>query len=796
MVRYEELRQETIQKIQMNGITWDEHKRVYFTQLHKEFYLKELEAKTEEHIIEFCRLVAYLQNHLEYGVSKEWGDSELNKYVYKLNKENLKKQFPLTIEALSRFYEDSDIISFYKNVLRAKNPTIIDLIGTTGAGKTTFCQQFVDTEGKTILEKTITPSGNSTIIQTDIVILEETESRLFLKARTKRDILRDFILVALSINPDFSFDLKKSISEKSNKEGLKKVDEKEIKYDSDIFQGVYNLFRSEVYITEFLKIAKELQTKYSDAGDLQEVIEETIEESSLERLLDTIIKIELGLDDFYGYRHEMSLTDQSILNRTIIPTKTFNKLKEKDTAFEGVISYRILFEQAILVLKCDEKAKEKLPQKFREGVVFRDSQGHNKSEQVGIAIDFEVKNKILLIPAGTGGELVDDKYIDELKNIIISEPEQNVVVITKLDKCSAHEYYEDSYSEFIENLKDQVVTTHNNLVAGLSKDVDNESESEKYHLDRNAVVKKFIAAFDNAYLSKIKKHRDGGFDAELHQIVCKSSSAEMIEASDVEDIVVTDSWYDLIKKILERENKVSGLEGKITLKNDDAHLKSQLIESLKHQMGGMLQVCFDHYDWQNELEEALSLYDCDFRNIYHEFYLWYNRSIIKDIGTSGNDAEDKASKIVKYINSLVLKSDNEKNAVEVILEVPLTKFLKERYDVKGQVNVEGIAKKIIASAISRATLTAYKLFDRNIIKNASSTNINMIYKEPSKYIQPIQNVHNYGVYKRSYYTDTAGYLGIYCNLFARSKYNLETYFLNVFKAAIEKEIEILDSMVD
>lgn len=220
----------------MNGITWDGHKRVYFTGLHKEFYLKEVEAKTEQHIIEFCNLVKHLKDHLEYGVSKEWGDSELNKYVYKLNKVNLKKQFPLTIESLSRFYDDSDIISFYKNVLRAKNPTIIDLIGTTGAGKTTFCQQFVDSEGKAILDKTITPSGNSTIIQTDIVILEETESRLFLKARTKRDILRDFILVALSIDPDFDFDLKKSISEKSNKDGLKKVDEKEIKYDSDIFQ--------------------------------------------------------------------------------------------------------------------------------------------------------------------------------------------------------------------------------------------------------------------------------------------------------------------------------------------------------------------------------------------------------------------------------------------------------------------------------------------------------------------------------------------------------------------------------
>jgi hypothetical protein len=300
MVRYEELSEGTIQQLKSTRITWDEHKRAYFTQLHKEFYLKETEAKTEEYIIEFCNLVRYLQNHSEYGVSIEWGDSELNKYVYRLNKENLKNQFPLTIEALSRFYDDSDIITFYKNVLKAKNPTIIDLIGTTGAGKTTFCQQFVDKEGRAILEKTITPSGNSTIIQTDIVILEETENRLFLKARTKRDILRDLILVALSMNTEFNFDLKKSITEKSNKEGLKKVDEKEIKYDSDIFQGVYNLFRTNSLINEFLKVAKELQEKYSGMEDLQAIIEDNIEGSPLITLVDSLIERELEVDDFYN----------------------------------------------------------------------------------------------------------------------------------------------------------------------------------------------------------------------------------------------------------------------------------------------------------------------------------------------------------------------------------------------------------------------------------------------------------------------------------------------------------------
>lgn len=160
MILYGELSEATIERLKSSRITWDDHKRAYFTQLHKEFYLKETEAKTEEHVKEFCGLVLHLQSHLEYGVSKEWGDSELNKYVYRLHKESLKKQFPLTINALSRFYDDSDIVAFYRNVLKAKNPTIIDLIGTTGAGKTTFCQQFVNKEGRAILEKTITSTGN------------------------------------------------------------------------------------------------------------------------------------------------------------------------------------------------------------------------------------------------------------------------------------------------------------------------------------------------------------------------------------------------------------------------------------------------------------------------------------------------------------------------------------------------------------------------------------------------------------------------------------------------------------
>ena len=795
MSRYEELSKSTISMLQSNDITWDEHRRIYFTKLHKEFYLKETEAKSEEYLIEFCSLVNHLQEHLEYGVSVEWGDSELNKYVYRHNKEKLKEQFPLTINALSRFYDDSDIIAFYKKVLKAKDPTIIDLIGTTGAGKTTFCQQFVDKEGKEILEKTITPSGNSTIIQTDIVILENTRSRLFLKARTKKDIIRDIILVALSIDTEYTFDLKKSINSNANKAGLKRADEKEIKLESEVFQGVYNLFRTETLIKEFLDISKDLQKNFSSEDDIQNYINNNMDNSDLVGLLEKIINEELDSDNFYGYRHEMNLENELILEKTIIPTKTFNKYKEKEESFKDVISYRILFEQAVLVLNCDDKAKAHLPQKFREGIVFRDSQGHKKSEQVGIATDFEVKNKILLIPAGTGGELVDDKYVEELKNIIVSEPKQNIVVITKLDKASSYEYYTDGdYDEFIENLKDQVVTTHNNLIERL-EDQDEQDSGQAYQFDRNAVVKKFIESFDNAYLSKITKDKSGNFDAELHKIVCRNKSSQEIDPSDIEDIKIIESWYDLIYGILERQNRITLVESGLKAKCSDPEKKEDIICDLADSMEGMLTVCYKNIKWDKELDRALSLYSGDFRNIYHELYMWNNRSILRDISTSGYNIEEKVGKFVKYINSLVLKADNSKNAVETILESVLAKYLNDCYIFDQRFNVANIAKQIISNAISRAAIISYKLYDRDITNNGSSKNISIIYNNPAEYVTPSKPMYKYGVNRRTYFTDTAYYLGIYCNLWAKYRYNIENHYIDIFKTVIEAELEKLDGKV-
>ena len=481
--------------------------------------------------------------------------------------------------------QDNDIIQFYKRIFKFADPTIIDLVGTTGAGKTTFCQQFVDEEGKKVLSKTITTSGNSTKIQTDVVILENTKNRLFLKARTKRSIIRDLILVALNIESEYKFDVKKNITDVVNKAGVKKSNNKGIKVSDNLFQGVYNLFRTSTLLEKFQKIAKDLQQNFTNDDDVQKYIGNNITNENLIRFLDDIIYSKLKINNFYGYRHEISLGQDNILEKTIIPTKTFDKYKERLEEFNEIVSLRLLFEQAIVVLKCDEKAKRSLPDKFKKGVVFRDILGTNKDAEKGSATNFKVIYKILLISAGTGGELVDDKFVEEFKNIIISEPKQSIVVITKIDKASSYvEYTQNNYEAFIESLKEQIVTTHNNLI-NRSEEKDECNAEQVYKSDENAMDKKLVASFDNAYLSKITKDEQGNYDAELHKIVCENKSNQEISTNDIEDVCIIDNWHTLVSSILEREDRVSY----------DNKLESDLYRTLSIFLTDFINIYIENY---------------------------------------------------------------------------------------------------------------------------------------------------------------------------------------------------------
>jgi len=65
------------------------------------------------------------------------------------------------IKDLCGVNQENGILTFYNEVFNDCRPTIIELIGTTGAGKITFCQQFLDEEGKKVLSKIISTSGST-----------------------------------------------------------------------------------------------------------------------------------------------------------------------------------------------------------------------------------------------------------------------------------------------------------------------------------------------------------------------------------------------------------------------------------------------------------------------------------------------------------------------------------------------------------------------------------------------------------------------------------------------------------
>ncbi|MBU3180704.1 hypothetical protein [Clostridium psychrophilum] len=464
------------------------------------------------------------------------------------------KQSKGSMEEVCRINEEDDIIAFYKRLFKEVEPTIIDLVGTAGSGKTTFCQQFVDEEGKKVLSKIISTSRNSNAIQTDIVILEDTKNRLFLKARNRSDIMRDIVLVALNIDSEYKFDIRKDITDDSNKAGIKNNDDKKIKVNLDLLQGVYNLFGTTKLIQSFQRISKDLQLEFINEDNIQTYIRNNLENENLIKLLDDIIYSKLEIIDFYGLRHEFLIEKLNILEKTIMPVKIFNGYKRRVEEFHEKVSLRLLFQQAILVLKCDEKVKQSLPEKFRKGVVFRELQEHKNIKESCSITNIEKNCKIVLIPASTGGELVDNKFSEAINSIISSGSKESMVVITKIDKTSSYEEYtQNDYALFIESLKEQIVTSHNNFIGNIGE---TQSSYERHvsRDDKNTMAKKIFATLDNIYLSTITKDKNGNHDAELHKIIYKNRSNQEISVNDIEDIEMLDNWHSLVTNILENKN--------------------------------------------------------------------------------------------------------------------------------------------------------------------------------------------------------------------------------------------------
>lgn len=793
-MKYEQLEDSIKKLLAQNDIIWDSSKSVYMTKLHKNFYLNDREVNQEDDLVEFCELIQFLKSNPEYGVSTEWALSNLNKYVYLNNKSSLKDKFPRTIEALARFYDDSDIINFYKSQ-GAKAPTIIDLVGTTGAGKTTFCQQFVDDDSKDLLKLTITDSAESTVIQTDILILEKTKKKMFLKVRNRSEIMRDILAVALEVEIN---DINSSLKDAVKKSGDS--------IDNDILDKVNNFFSTESLLNAFKVFASEVQEKYKEEfGDKFKWIQQHANDDQFVYILEDNIREIFNTIYFYGYRIEYDLEVEA--ENKIITTIANTIFKDRKEELEDypemrdVISYRLLFDHAILVFPCSHEAKDKLGYDFQQGLVFRDSQGHKLDEQNGIASDFEVKNKVFLIPVDNGGYLIDDRYSNLFEKILISEPKNNVFVLTKVDNTTTYKHYKKSNYEdskkFNKEFKEKIAKTHNKLLENFLNKQKKFDNSLELHKDETLIFQNFMASFNKAYLSEID---DITYAAEAHKINYSGSPLEQLDKSKLEIEYCDKSWFEIIGSVI-KENKLTYYTNISRIKDVNETQEEKIIIYCTDTIRTLVNFYISTQDWENEVEEQLKVFNEDFRSVYQKGSVWFYSNYITDGNTTINSSyfKDLTAKIVRDINSYIIK-DKGDNYIKNLLQVPLANYLGNIYSSKSGNSFEmlnSISNKIIANSLEKSAKIAYKVFDRQLMDRDFLDNIEILFSSNSnKYVQPSNiTFDDIKITKRSYGTYTEYYAGIYCNLLAKFKYNLETYFLDIFKTVIDSELKELNEKV-
>ena len=791
IMKYSEFSSEIQIMLKSNGVIWDDKKKVYLTTLHKNLYLNDDEMKSENEAREFVKLLEYLNNHQEFGVNTQWASSVLNRSIYLHKKDELKKTFPLTMDSLSRFYDDSDIVNFYKSQ-GALSPTVIDLVGTTGAGKTTFCQQFVDEGSKDLLKLTITDVGESTVIQTDILILEKTDKKMFLKVRNKIDIMRDILLVALEI------DLTKDSANIAGK--IKKSSELR---DKDIIDKVSNFYYSAHLFAKFIDFTVKVQSDYGSSSEKAKWVQLNLSNVDYQYIIDEIVEAEYETDYFYGYRMEYNLdNDGETQIITTIANTAFKNRKEEIEEYPEMsneVSKWLLYEHAILVLPCSDKAKEKVNYNFQEGLVFRDSRGHNLDEQSGIAADFEVKNKIFLIPIDTSGYLIDERYSHLFEKILISEPKNNIFVLTKIDYNKTYKKYKDSgyenFKGFIKEFSEKLAKTHDNILKRFIEKQNTIDKTTEFYKDETNLFENFMTSFDNAYFSEIE---DDTYESEGHKITYDGNALDEFDKSKVK-IEYLDSWFEIIDGIIgknkftyhENINRIS----KVNPSNQELIVK----ESTKY-VKSLVSYFSSIQKWEDEVEYQLKIFKEDYRSYYPTSKVWYYSTYIADGNSTTNGArfKDFTSELIRDVKSYIVKGKSSNYFMEMLVK-PLNTYLSTIYKNKNQ-NIDIIktmSESIISNALEKAVKISYKAFERGLISNYKLDNIKMIYDDKTgNYVKPTSITYKeIEKESRDYYTYTEEYFCIYCNLLSKYKYNIDKYLVDIFATIVENELEEVDKKI-
>ena len=631
-------------------------------------------------------------------------------------------------------------------------------------------------------------------MQTDIVVLEKTLKKMFLKVRNKAEIMKDIITVALEL--DY----------KAEGESIKDViDNSDNIIDEDVIDKVNNFYSTEALFNGFKAFAEKIQENYKlEKTDKFKWIQKNSNAEEYYYTLDEIVGNYFETTYFYGYRQEYDLengAEDKIV--TTIANKEFKDRKEDVEEYPDMankISYRILFDHAILILPCSSEAKQEIEFDFQLGIVFRDSQGHKLDEQNGIASDFEVKNKIFLIPVDNGGYLIDDRYSNIFEKILISEPKNNIFVLTQIDKTNVYKHYKNSnyvnVKKFKRDFCEKIAKTHKNLLKNFKSKQKEENSHLEFYNDETLLFENFMASFNNAYLSEID---DMTYAAEAHKINYSGEALEELDKSKLE-IEYLESWFDIVGNVI-KQNKLTYYSNVERANAINEKQQEQIITYCTDTIKTLVNFYISTQDWKSEVEEQLKVFNEDFRSVYQKSSVWFYSNYITDGNTTINSSyfKDLTAKIVRDINSYIIK-DKGDNYIKNLLQVPLANYLGNIYSSKSGNSFEmlnSISSKIIANSLEKSAKIAYKVFDRQLMDGDFLDNIEILFSSNSnKYVQPSNiTFDDIKRTKRSYGTYTEYYAGIYCNLLAKFKYNLETYFLDIFKTVIDSELKELNEKV-
>jgi|GEM_PF-3984492 len=748
-----------------------EAKKHYFKTEPRLFILEKEIAQDNSILDEFIALGEYLKKEPRFGVFyPKFNESPLNYVTYLKNEKYLKEKFPLVIDSLKRYYSTSKYDEFLKRKLNISNPLRIDLIGPTGAGKTTFIHNYTNTRGKEIINNTIGTSGNSTNITTSIVLLPTINGeRMFLKTKKPSDLILNIDKFIRKIDLENEFFGEKDFS--------KKLVHKDYEIN-EIDLKIYCFVRHPSIIQEFKVLANRIQSDINTNYNLEIL-------GFLNKWI-SYISEELNINNSFSYDDFIEVEPTStIIDATIL---TLSKFKKKLRNDKNQYSLHFLFDECTLLVELNSD----IVQNFKSidlsfGILFKDSQGHIKDDQKSISLEIDTPNKLLLIPASNSGEIIDKEKILTYEKVLQLNSAGTRIIITKLDDSQVfkNEVEFENIESWSFDLKEQIVNTYNNII-----EFNNEHDGD---INQDVVIneKKIIdRALGNMYLTNLA-------DTKMTlKVVNAKVDQNALDTEDIHISIVND-WYSIIKDMVTLHSwKFS--EFSLTSLREEPMKLSQNVEFTKS-----MEIIRDSflYLYTNDSSEPnveklvvhiLNAFYDDFRKDYHWADSWYRNMYSKN---SNLDMYDISTiKVLKLLKNMYYKEEDVR-VIEKHLMIPLSEQLVDFYNLDRQF-ASKIVNELIDRVINKAVLYIDYVFTRHEDEMTSEQILNKVNtKQYGDYVNISADLYekafNYRKYNFNYTTYTEEYLKVYLNTTVQFTANFEKYFVEILHLILDKELENL-----